>query len=95
MIKIVAKYKLEPDVKEEYLRLAKELINETRREEGCLHYSIYEEITDPSILAMLEVWKDEDAIISHNNSEHMKRIIPELEKLRESTEINLYREINI
>ncbi|KZL89184.1 putative quinol monooxygenase [Clostridium magnum] len=94
MIQIVAKYKLKPGVKEEYLRLSKELIDETRKEEGCIHYSIYEEINDSSILAMLEEWKDEDAIVSHNNSDHMKRIIPELKKLRESTEINLYREID-
>jgi hypothetical protein len=33
-------------------------------------------------------------IVAHNNSDHMKRIIPELKKLRESTEINLYREID-
>ncbi|HSP47128.1 MAG TPA: putative quinol monooxygenase [Clostridiaceae bacterium] len=93
MIKIVAKYRLKPGVREEYLELAKELVEETRKEAGCLTYDLYEDITEPLILAMLEEWKDEEAIDAHMESEHMKRIIPSLRALRESTEMNLYREI--
>jgi quinol monooxygenase YgiN len=93
MIKIVAKGKLKPGVKEEYLQLARELVTETRKENGCISYSIYEDINDPSILTMLEEWVDEDAINLHNNSEHVMRIVPELRKLRESVEINLYRAV--
>ena len=93
MIKIVAKYRLKPGVREEYLELAKELVEETRKEAGCLTYALYEDIKEPLILAMLEEWKDEEAIDAHMESEHMKRIIPSLRALRESTEMNLYREI--
>jgi quinol monooxygenase YgiN len=93
MIKIVAKAILKPGVKEEYLILAKELVTETRKEEGCISYSLYEDINDTNILTMLEEWKDEEYIKQHNNSEHVLRIVPELKKLREVTEINLYREV--
>lgn len=93
MIRIVAKYRLKPGVREEYLELAKELVEETRKEAGCLAYALYEDIKEPLVLAMLEEWKDEEAIDAHMESEHMKRIIPSLRALRESTEMNLYREI--
>ena len=93
MIKIVAKGILKPGAKEEYLKFAKELVTETRKEKGCISYSIYEDINDASILTMLEEWVDEEAIKQHNNSEHVLKIVPELRKRRESVEINLYKEV--
>jgi quinol monooxygenase YgiN len=94
MIRIVAKGKLKPDVKvEDYLKLARELVTETNKEKGCISYLLHEDINDPSIVTMIEKWVDEEAIKQHNSSEHVLKIVPELRKLRESTEINLYREI--
>ncbi|MCM3570303.1 putative quinol monooxygenase [Neobacillus mesonae] len=94
MIKVVAKGKLKPDVKaEEYIRISRELVAETRKEEGCISYALFEELNDPSIFTMLEEWENEEALEKHNQTEHMKRIIPELSKLRESMEVNIYREV--
>ncbi|MEH7158942.1 hypothetical protein [Neobacillus drentensis] len=48
---------------------------------------------NPTILTMLEEWVDEEALNLHNKSKHVMKIVPEHRKLRESTEINLYREV--
>lgn len=94
MIRVVAKGKLKQGVKlEEYLTLARELVTETNKEEGCISYALHEDINDPTIVTMIEKWVDEEAIEQHNSSEHVRKIVPGLRKLRESTEINLYREI--
>jgi quinol monooxygenase YgiN len=94
MIKVVCKMKLKTGVKiEEYLVMAREVISETRKEKGCITYTINEDINDPTILTMLEEWVDEDALKQHNKTEHVIKIVPELKKLRESTEINIYREV--
>ncbi|MCQ6282527.1 putative quinol monooxygenase [Bacillus sp. EB600] len=94
MIRVVCKGKLKPGVNvEEYLNLAREVVTETRKEKGCIMYTYHEDINDPSILTTIEEWVDEEAINQHNNSEHVKKLVPELRKLRESTEINLYREV--
>ena len=66
MIKVVAKYKLKPGTKDEYLRLARELVLETVQEKGCLYYSIHEDFEDPLILAMLEEWVDKESLDQHN-----------------------------
>jgi quinol monooxygenase YgiN len=42
---------------------------------------------------MLEEWVDEEALKQHNKTEHVRRIVPGLRELRESTEINIYREV--
>lgn len=92
MIKVVAKAKLKQDVNiEEYLELQKKVIDETRKEQGCISYVIHQDINDPAILTMIEEWTDEEAITKHDQSEHVLKMVPELRKQRESTEINRYR----
>ena len=94
MIKVVCKAKLKPGVKvEEYLIIAREVVSETRKEKGCITYTLYEDINDPTILTTLEEWVDEEAINQHNKNEHVWKFVQELRKLRESTEINIYREV--
>jgi quinol monooxygenase YgiN len=94
MIKVVAKCKLKPGVVvDEYLVQARELVAETRKEEGCITYALHQDINDPSIVTMLEEWVDEEALNQHNKTEHVKRIVPGLRELRESTEINIYKEV--
>ncbi|MBY0147439.1 putative quinol monooxygenase [Neobacillus niacini] len=94
MIRVVAKGKLKPEVKvEEYLELARDLVSETRKEEGCIYYALHQDIKDPSVVTMLEEWVDEEALKQHGKSEHVQRIVPELGKLRESIEVNVYKEL--
>lgn len=94
MIRVVCKGKLKPGVNvEEYLSLAREVVAETRKEKGCIIYTYHQDINDPSILTTIEEWEDEESIKQHNKSKHVMKIVPELRKLRESTEINQYREV--
>jgi quinol monooxygenase YgiN len=94
MIKVVAKGKLKTSVKlEEYLVLARELVAESRKEKGCIAYALHQEINDPTIVTMLEEWVDEEALKQHGTSEHVERIVPELRKLREGIEVNIYKEV--
>lgn len=94
MIRVVCKAKLKPGVNvEEYLILARKVVTETRKEKGCIMYTLHEDVKDPSIITTIEEWEDEEVINQHNKSEHCMKIVPELRKLRESTEINQYREV--
>lgn len=93
MIKAVMKSKLKPGVKEDYLKLIAELVQATRKEEGCIAYALYEDINDPLTLTIIEEWRDQEAIDLHSNTEHFLRIVPELRKMRESGELNFYKEV--
>jgi quinol monooxygenase YgiN len=94
MLKVVAKGKLKPGVSlEEYLVVAKELVAETQKENGCIEYILHQDINDPTILTMLEKWEDEEALMQHNKTEHVLKLVPKLRDMRESTEINLYKEV--
>jgi len=94
MIKIVAKSVLKDGQEETYLQLAKELIEKSREEQGCISYGIFQDIKDASIFTFIEEWQDQKAIDLHNNSEHFTRIVPLLADLRIGNgEINLYKEV--
>ena len=93
MIKIVAKNYIKKDKKDDFLKLAKELIIESRKEDGCIAYDIYESI-DGLCLTFIEEWKDEKSIEMHNNSEHFKSIVPKLSQFKEGDmDVILYKEI--
>ena len=94
MIKIIAKNYIKNDKKEIFLKLAKELIAESRKENGCIAYDIYEGI-DGRSLTFIEEWKDEKAIESHNNSNHFKTIVPKLAEFVDGEmDVSLYKKID-
>lgn len=95
MIKIVATNYIKKDKKDDFLKLAKDLILESRKEAGCIAYDIYESI-DGKCLTFIEEWKDEEAIKSHNNSNHFKTIVPKLgEFLDSGKDVVLYKKIDL
>lgn len=93
MIKIVAKSSVKNENKAKFIEAANELIQKSRKEEGCISYNLYESV-DGKYLTFIEEWKDEKAIESHNNSDHFKAIVPKLAELVDgSMDVALYKEI--
>jgi len=44
----------------------------SRAEPGCVEYSYAEDIAEPGLVRVFEVWRDQAAIDAHFASEHMK-----------------------
>lgn len=94
MIKIVARTKFKEECVETVKELVKELVLKSRMEDGNISYSFNQNIQDPTVLTMIEFWKDQDAIAEHNASEHFRRIFPQLAQYAAAVpEIDLYKEI--
>lgn len=94
MIKVVAKNSVDEDKIEEYLKLCKELVEETRKEEGCIKYEMYQDEKDPTILTIIEEWESKEALDKHMISEHFTRIVPMLGKFRtKKSDVNVYKKL--
>ena len=76
--RIVARDYFQPGKKEEAMKLFAEVIAETRKEPGCISYEVHQALDDPDSTAMIETWADQAAMDAHINSEHFKRIIPQI-----------------
>ena len=62
MIKVVAKQTVPEGKQEEYLAIAKELFEKTRQEKGNIFYTLNRSVQDPTSLAVIECWEDQEAL---------------------------------
>lgn len=93
MITIIAKQIIRKDCIEQYHALAKELVEKSRAEEGCISYTSNQSIQDERIHCFIEVWKDQEAIDIHNATEHFTRIVPQFGAMFDGPEVvDLYTE---
>ena len=50
---------------------AQRMIEPTRAEDGCVKYAFAEDLLDPGLIHISELWRDQDALDRHFASAHM------------------------
>ena len=78
MLKVVAKGELKPGAIEALAPLYRELIAETRKENGCVEYGFFIDASDETKCCFVETWESADALAAHVKTEHFTRIFPQL-----------------
>lgn len=53
------------------LPAATRMMEETRREDGCISYVYAQDLLDPSIMHVSEAWRDREALTAHFETPHM------------------------
>ncbi|MEY8353023.1 putative quinol monooxygenase [Lachnospiraceae bacterium 54-53] len=93
MIKVVAKNFIKEDRTEEFISMAKTLVQDTRtNDSGCIRYELVQDVKDPRIITMLEEWKDQESLNLHMAAEHFKKAMAAFGDFSEKPgEINLYK----
>ncbi len=96
MIRIVAKQTVKTDKIEEFKTSAAELVKKTKElDEGCISYDLYQDITNPCILTIIEEWESKEALDKHLKATHFTQIVPTLRELTlEDAELNIYQKIS-
>lgn len=87
MIRVTAEFLLKDGVYEEALKTARELIEITRTENGCIQYNMVQSNENEKELMIFECWEDQSVLDIHSESEHFKRLVPKLAKLCEKTPV--------
>ena len=87
MIHILASFKVKNDKLSDFIKLCNELIEESRKEEGCLSYHLQQNTERENYLVFVEEWKSNEAIEKHNSSEHFTRIVPLLVEMCEDAPV--------
>ena len=94
MITIVAKCTVKEGMNEEFTKLAYKLIAETRKEEACVSYELFQDIDNKNIYTFIENWETREAIDKHMNTEHFTTIVPKLKETQIcNSDMNLYEKI--
>lgn len=67
----------------EVLKVAKELVTASLKDEGCVAYDLFESATRPDVLMICETWRDEQTLAVHGQAPHFTRLVPRLRELCE------------
>lgn len=93
MIFVVSKSIVKEGKTVEYKQQTVRLIEETRKEAGCISYDLCEDLDNPNILTFIEKWENKQFLDAHMKTAHFVEIVPKLKDLRESSELSIYKEI--
>ena len=61
----------EPGEVERLTEVAKTMVAETHKEEGCLEYAFSQDLSDPCKIRIIERWVDDAALAAHFQTPHM------------------------
>ncbi len=93
MLKIIAKSLIIDNEIEKAIKLYKELVKKTVQEEGCISYKLFQDINNKNMLVIIEEWENEACFEAHKESEHFTKLVPQISKIRISSEINILQRI--
>ncbi|RFU66635.1 putative quinol monooxygenase [Peribacillus glennii] len=79
MIIIHAFFTVDPSQREAFLEHSKQVVLHSRGEEGNISYQLLEDSGRDNEFVFLEVWKDAEAIVSHEETEHFKLFVKNLQ----------------
>lgn len=82
MVKVIAKFFVKEDKVEEFLKLASVLVEESRKETGCVSYNLLQDVSNPQTLIMVEEWESAKILKTHMDSAHFTSIIPKMSLLQ-------------
>lgn len=92
LLKVIAKCEIKKGALENFKETAAELVKETRKESGNFSYSLYQDINESNVISFIEEWESEKDLELHMETEHFKRIVPNLDKLQTSeSKVNVYK----
>ena len=70
---------------------ASAMVLETKKEQGCLHYSFAKDIDEPSLIHISERWDTEESLNAHFQTPHMSAFNIAISELTiEAMDVRLY-----
>lgn len=81
MIVIYAKCIVSAQNRDEFVKVAEKLVDETRKEPGNISYELIKADQGGNIYAFLERWPDQDVLELHMNAKHFKEAMRQMQRL--------------
>lgn len=68
---VIAELKIKEDFCEEFIDFAKNIVEATRKEKGCIRYELIRDVLDAQTFFFLEEYVDDDAFQAHRKMPYM------------------------
>ena len=86
MLKIIAQDFIRLDAVDTVMPLYRELVELTRQEPLNISYELCIDLEDPGHFIFLEEWPDRAALDAHCESEHFRRLVPQIDAHQRSAD---------
>lgn len=73
MLLIVGTIRLPSENLQEARPVMRRMVESSRAETGCVEYSYAEDVLDPGLIHVQEIWRDEATLKRHAASDHLKQ----------------------
>lgn len=83
MLKVIAQDFIKPQFLDQVRPLYQELLTLTRQEKECIAYDLFVDQKNPGHFVFIEEWPDQAALDAHCQTEHFKRLIPQINQYSE------------
>lgn len=80
MLKVIAQDFIRPEYLAQVEPLYRELVEKTRQEPLCLAYELCVNQKDPGHFIFMEAWPDRAALDAHCQTEHFRRLVPQIDQ---------------
>jgi quinol monooxygenase YgiN len=71
MIVVVGQFRFPPERMEAARPVMRRVMEATRAEHGCIEYNYGEDVLDPGLIRVSEVWESREHLAAHMQTEHM------------------------
>lgn len=78
MIIVHTSIPIEPDHREEALEMTKELVEQSRKEEGTINYRAMTDMVNPNTIRFFEQYEDVESAEAHSQTDHYREWIERL-----------------
>ncbi|MCL4066879.1 antibiotic biosynthesis monooxygenase [Pseudomonas sp. GX19020] len=82
MLKVIAQDFIRPEALAEVRPLYEELVRLSQAEALCISYDLFTNQKDPGHFIFVETWPDRAALDLHCDTEHFRRLVPQIDALR-------------
>lgn len=71
MVAIVGQFRLPAEAMDAARPVMRKVMEATRAEDGCIEYNYAEDVLDPGLIRVSEVWASRDQLSAHLKTPHM------------------------
>ena len=91
MISVVAGFSVKEGKEAECLEYVRKIVEETRKEKGCIMYELCQSAKSANSFAFIEKWESQDALNAHMETAHFKEYVPKIDSVTvDGVAINVY-----
>lgn len=70
-IAVIGQFRMPPENMETARPLMRKVMEATRAEEGCIEYNYAEDVLDPGLIRVSELWETREQLMAHLKTPHM------------------------